>query len=72
MLDTYRIRAYRPRMASPSPYLNPKEVASLLDLHVMTVYTLMRQKKLPAVKLGGKWRVHRDRMESYLFGRMGK
>ena len=57
-------------MAPASPYLNTKEVASLLNLHVMTVYTLMRKKKLPAVKLGGKWLVHRDRMEAYLFGRM--
>ena len=53
-----------------SPWLTPDEVASLLNLHVMTVYTLMRKKKLPAVKLGGKWLVHRDRMEAYLFGRM--
>ena len=69
-LDTHRISPYHNRMASP--WLTPDEVASLLSLHVMTVYTLLRKKKLPGMKLGGKWLVHRDKMESYLFGRMGK
>ena len=56
-------------MAS-SPWLTPDEVATLLGLHVMTVYTLLRRKKLPATKLGGKWLVHRDKMEAVLLGRM--
>ena len=62
------------RMRSPADaltWLSPDEVATLLNLHVMTIYAMLRTKQLPATKIGGKWRVHRDRLETYLFKRMG-
>jgi excisionase family DNA binding protein len=37
--------------------LTPEEVASYLKIHIGSVLRLCRQGKLPAVKIGGGWRI---------------
>jgi|TARA_Y100000031_G_C8008860_1_gene287151 excisionase family DNA binding protein len=42
-----------------------KEVAGYLDMKEQTVYRLVQQKKIPALKIGGQWKVkteHIDKM----------
>ena len=38
-------------------FLNVKQVADILGLHVMTVYTKIRKGEIPAVKFGGTIRI---------------
>ena len=49
--------------------LDVEEVAQLLHLHVMTVYRLVKQGKLPGFKVGGRWRFHRSALENWMVDR---
>jgi excisionase family DNA binding protein len=48
--------------------LRPDEVATVLNVSVAQVYTLMRSGQLPAVKIGrrGVWRVSVEMLEAYI------
>jgi excisionase family DNA binding protein len=64
-IETYpedRAVAERPR------FLQPAEVAELLNVTVSQVYTLMRSGELAAVKIGkrGVWRVSPDALDGYI------
>lgn len=42
-----------------------KEVANYLKIKEQTVYRLVQQRKIPALKIGGQWKIkkeHLDRM----------
>ena len=43
-----------------------REVAQYLGLHVMTVYKLTREGRVPAAKIGGQWRFKRDVLDQWL------
>jgi len=49
-------------------FLQPAEVAEVLNVTVSQVYTLMRSGQLPAVKIGkrGVWRVSAEALEAYI------
>lgn len=49
-------------------FLQPAEVADVLNVTVSQVYTLMRSGQLPAVKIGkrGVWRVSVEALEAYI------
>lgn len=49
--------------------LNVEEVAQILHLHVMTVYRLVKEGKLPGFKVGGRWRFHRNALEDWMVDR---
>lgn len=55
-------------MAERPRFLQPAEVAELLNVTVSQVYTLMRSGQLPAVKIGkrGVWRVSAEALEAYI------
>ena len=46
--------------------LTPTEIATMLRIHPLSVARLARQKKIPAVKVGGVWRFRRDEFERWL------
>lgn len=46
------------------------EVAKYLGLHVMTVYKLTREGRVPAAKIGGQWRFKRDILDGWLEAQM--
>ena len=48
------------------------EVAKYLGLHVMTVYKLTREGRVPAAKIGGQWRFKRDILDGWLEAQMTK
>ena len=52
-----------------SQLLNVEEVAQLLQLHIMTVYRLVKEGKLPGFKVGGRWRFHRSALEDWMVDR---
>ena len=47
-----------------------REVAQYLGLHVMTVYKLTREGRVPAAKIGGQWRFKRDVLDDWLENQM--
>ncbi len=47
-----------------------KEVAKYLGLHVMTVYKLTREGRVPAAKIGGQWRFKRNVLDEWLESQM--
>ena len=49
-----------------------REVAKYLGLHVMTVYKLTREGRVPAAKIGGQWRFKRDVLDEWLEAQMRK
>lgn len=49
-----------------APLMTVEQVATLLTLHPKTVYTMARDKKLPAVKIGSQWRFRPAEIKSYL------
>ena len=47
-----------------------REVAKYLGLHVMTVYKLTREGRVPAAKIGGQWRFKRNVLDEWLEAQM--
>lgn len=47
-------------------YLTLKEVVSLLRVSEQTVYKMVQENNIPAVRFGGTWRVPRGRLMEYL------
>ena len=47
-----------------------QEVAKYLGLHVMTVYKLTREGRVPGAKIGGQWRFKRDVLDEWLDAQM--
>jgi excisionase family DNA binding protein len=43
-----------------------KEVAKYLGVHTMTVYRLLKEKKLPGFKVGGQWRTKKEVLDNFL------
>ncbi|MGH1365025.1 MAG: helix-turn-helix domain-containing protein [Calditrichia bacterium] len=40
-----------------------KDVAAYLQLNEQTVYRMVQQRKIPAIKLGGQWKVKRSHLD---------
>lgn len=56
----------------PNNIMTLSEVAKYLGLHVMTVYKLTREGRVPAAKIGGQWRFKRDILDGWLEAQMLK
>ena len=56
--------------ASKEQIMTLREVAQYLGLHVMTVYKLTREGRVPAAKIGGQWRFKRDILDQWLVTQM--
>ena len=44
--------------------LDIKDAAKYLRIKVRTLYGLMKQKKVPGVKIGGQWRFKRSQLDA--------
>jgi excisionase family DNA binding protein len=49
--------------------LTVEQVAQLLHLHIMTVYRLVKEGKLPGFKVGGRWRFEKEALERWIVDR---
>ena len=47
--------------------LTASEIAQHLKLHVETIYRLINQRGLPAVKLGSQWRFRVSEVDQWLY-----
>lgn len=43
-----------------------KEISKYLGVHEMTVYRLLKTKKLPGFKIGGQWRTKKEVLDQWL------
>jgi len=43
--------------------LGIKEVADYLNIKEQTVYRLVQERKIPALKIGGQWRIKGEHLE---------
>jgi hypothetical protein len=50
-------------IAQPSAYVKPREVAALFGCSEAHIRILMQRAKLPAIRLGGRWFMHRKDFE---------
>ena len=46
--------------------MTPKQVAEYLQFHVMTIYRYINQGKIPALKIGARYRIKREAVEQFL------
>jgi len=53
-------------MPDTDPLLNIHQVADYLQLNLSTVYQWAQQGRLPAIKLGGRWRFRRADLDRWL------
>ena len=53
----------------PKGIMDINDVASYLDLKQQTVYRLVRQRKIPALKIGGQWKVKQEHLDK-MFDKM--
>jgi excisionase family DNA binding protein len=56
----------RIRRGTMQPWLTLEQIAEELQIHIETVRTWVRDKKLPAYKVGRVYRVKRDDFEKFL------
>ncbi|MBP9706801.1 MAG: helix-turn-helix domain-containing protein [Oligoflexales bacterium] len=52
-----------------SDFLSIKEVAVYLRFHEITIYRLIKDKKIEAFKVAGNWRVKKECLDEYLKNR---
>lgn len=55
-------------MSAEPEFLSIPETASLLRIGERTAYKLVREGRLPALKLGGQWRIHRPTLLAWARG----
>ena len=48
------------------PVLTVRELAGYLRVHQSTVYRLVRERKLPAFRVGADWRFNREELERWM------
>ena len=55
-------------MTGEARFLTLPDVAEVLNISTSQVYALVRNKDLPAIKIGGRgqWRVERTQLEDYI------
>jgi excisionase family DNA binding protein len=55
----------------PDDLMTPEAAAEYLKIRVDSVRRLLRQKKLPGVKVGGGWRIKRAVLNALIVGSRG-
>ena len=61
-------KAQRPRgrAGALEPYLTSEDLAAYLRLNVKTVYRLTKAGKIPAVRVGHRWRFRKSQIDAWL------
>ena len=56
----------RENLANQKEYLSVSDMAEEFGIHEMTFYRMIRDKKIPAFKIGSQWRVRRTDLNRWL------
>jgi excisionase family DNA binding protein len=65
-LDRRRVEVYGSKLRSCDSWVSVRDVAGRLGIPVSTVYHHVRSGRLPAVRVGGRWRITEDQLASVL------
>ena len=49
----------------PKNVMNAKEVAEYLGVHVTTIYRLLKEKEIPAFRVGSDWRFNLESIDQW-------
>jgi excisionase family DNA binding protein len=63
------MKKLRENLANQKEYLSVSDMAEEFGIHEMTFYRMIRDKKIPAFKIGSQWRVRRSDLDKWLEGR---
>jgi excisionase family DNA binding protein len=55
-------------VAQPSKVLTVREVSDYLRVHPSTIYRLLRQRQLPAFRVGSDWRFNVEAIDQWRLG----
>ena len=55
-----------------SQIMTLREVAKYLGVHEVTIYRLIKETDIPAIKLRGQWRFKKDVLDGWLMAGMAK
>jgi len=50
-----------------NPVMTVRELADYLHVHPSTIYRLLKQKRIPAFKVGSDWRFDRESIDRWRF-----
>ena len=56
---------------SQTEIMTPKQAAEYLSLHLITIYRLVKKRKLPGFKVGGQWRFKKDLLDDWILMKSG-
>lgn len=56
-------------MAPDSSLMTVKEMAAMLRVSPQTLYKMLEQGEIPAVKVGSQWRFDREKIKDWIEGR---
>jgi len=59
-------------MSAEDRLMSLKEVAEHLSIHEMTLYTLIQETNIPAMKLGGQWRFKKSLLDKWVSEEMNR
>jgi excisionase family DNA binding protein len=54
-----------PAPSMDNPVMTARELADYLRVHPSTIYRLLKQKRIPAFKVGSDWRFDRKRIDRW-------
>ncbi|PIQ82160.1 MAG: DNA-binding protein [Candidatus Omnitrophica bacterium CG11_big_fil_rev_8_21_14_0_20_64_10] len=60
----------QPEQKNEARLMTIKEVAEYLAIHEMTLYTLLHESDIPAMKLGGQWRFNKQILDAWIVKEM--
>jgi excisionase family DNA binding protein len=67
-LSSSTLDRFRPRPSGERAVYTVQEVAHLLGLALSGTYTLIREGTIPAIRMGGRWLVPKNRFHAWLDG----
>jgi len=57
------------RVSSELKFLTLKEAARMLQISKRTVFRMVHQKTIPAIKVGGQWRIRESQFKKWIEGK---
>jgi excisionase family DNA binding protein len=47
-------------------YFTPEEISNILNLPISSVYRMLREKKLPGMRIGNLWRISKTDLDAFI------
>jgi excisionase family DNA binding protein len=47
-------------------YFTPEEISNTLSLPISSVYRMLREKKIPGIRIGNLWRISKTDLDAFI------